>query len=47
MAKAYWSMNQPEDAKAALQEGLRRFPSGWQADQLRKTLARYEASEPR
>ena len=47
MAGAYWLMNQPEDAKAALQEGLRRFPSGWQADQLRKTLARYEAAAVR
>jgi tetratricopeptide (TPR) repeat protein len=47
MASAYWLMNQPEDAKAALQEGLRRFPSGWQAEQLRKTLARYEAAAVR
>ena len=26
----------------AIQEGLRRFPNGWQADQLRRTLDRYE-----
>ncbi len=44
MSRAYWEMNDPAAAKAAIQEGLRRFPSGWQADQLRRTLERYEAA---
>jgi hypothetical protein len=37
-----------DGAKAAIQEGLRRFPNGWQADQLRQTLERYEkaSAEP-
>jgi hypothetical protein len=44
MSRAYWEMNDPAGAKAAIQEGLRRFPDGWQADQLRRTLERYEAA---
>jgi hypothetical protein len=42
LSRAHWEMNNVNDAKAAIQEGLRRFPSGWQADQLRRTLDRYE-----
>ena len=42
MSRAYWSMKDADRAKAAIQEGLRRFPNGWQADQLRRTLERYE-----
>jgi hypothetical protein len=41
-------MKDVDSAKAAIQEGLRRFPNGWQADQLRRTLEGYEkaASTP-
>jgi hypothetical protein len=48
MGRAYWDMTDVDHAKAAIQEGLRRFPNGWQADQLRRTLDRYEkaASTP-
>ena len=42
MSRAYWEMKNVNGAKAAIQEGLRRFPSGWQAEQLRRTLDRYE-----
>jgi hypothetical protein len=38
----YWELSDVSGAKAAIQEGLRRFPEGWQADQLRRTLERYE-----
>ena len=41
-SRAYRAMNDFESAKAAVREGLRRFPEGWQADQLRKTLEQYE-----
>jgi tetratricopeptide (TPR) repeat protein len=41
-SRAYWMMKDFESAKAAIQEGLRRFPEGWQADRLRKTLEQYE-----
>jgi len=48
MSRAYWEMKDTDGAKAAIQEGLRRFPNGWQADQLRRTLDRYEkpSAEP-
>ncbi len=48
MASAYWNLKDLDGAKAAIQEGLRRFPSGWQADQLRRALDRYEklATQP-
>ena len=42
MASAYWSLKDIDGAKAAIEEGLRRFPSGWQADQLRRARDRYE-----
>ena len=42
MSRAYWELSDVAGAKAAIQEGLRRFPDGWQADQLRRTLERYE-----
>ncbi len=42
MSRAYWNMKDVNRAKAAIQEGLRRFPKGWQADQLHRTLERYE-----
>jgi hypothetical protein len=42
MSRAYWELGDVAGAKAAIQEGLRRFPEGWQADQLRGTLERYE-----
>ena len=42
LSHAYWEMKDVAAAKAAIEEGLRRFPDGWQADQLRKTLERYE-----
>ncbi len=42
MSRAYWNMKDVNRAKAAIHEGLRRFPKGWQADQLRRTLDRYE-----
>jgi hypothetical protein len=42
MSRAYWELGDPAGAKAAIQAGLRRFPEGWQADQLRRTLERYE-----
>jgi hypothetical protein len=42
MSRAYWELSDVSGAKAAIQEGLRRFPEGWQADQLRRTLERYE-----
>jgi hypothetical protein len=41
-SRAYWALGDFESAKAAIREGLRRFPEGWQADQLRETLERYE-----
>lgn len=52
MAEAYWKLKDVDGAKAAIQEGLRRYPSGWQADQLHRDLDRYEqgsatAVEPR
>ena len=31
MATAYWSLDDLDRAKAAIHEGLRRFPSRWQA----------------
>jgi tetratricopeptide (TPR) repeat protein len=48
MSRAYWEMKDVDGAKAAIQEGLRRFPNGWQADQLRRTLDGYEkpSAEP-
>ncbi len=42
LSRAYWELEDVAAAKAAIEEGLRRFPEGWQADQLRKTLDRYE-----
>jgi len=42
MSRAYWELSDVAGAKAAIQEGLRRFPDGWQADQLRRTLQSYE-----
>jgi hypothetical protein len=42
MSRAYWDLSDVAGAKAAIQEGLRRFPEGWQADQLRRTLDNYE-----
>ena len=42
MSRAYWELSDVAGAKAAIHEGLRRFPEGWQADQLRRTLERYE-----
>jgi hypothetical protein len=42
MSRAYWDLTDVDGAKAAIEEGLRRFPIGWQADQLRRTLDRYE-----
>jgi hypothetical protein len=42
MSRAYWELSDAAGARAAIQEGLRRFPEGWQADQLRRTLERYE-----
>ncbi len=42
MSRAYWEMNDVAGARGAIEEGLRRFPVGWQADQLRRTLERYE-----
>lgn len=42
LSRAYWELEDFAAAKAAIEEGLRRFPEGWQADQLRKTLERYE-----
>jgi hypothetical protein len=42
LSRAYWEMEDADAAKAAIKEGLRRFPDGWQADQLRRTLERYE-----
>jgi hypothetical protein len=42
MSRAYWQLNDVSGAKAAIQEGLRRFPEGWQADQLRRTREGYE-----
>jgi hypothetical protein len=42
MSVAYREMNEVDSTKAAIQEGLRRFPNGWQADQLRRMLDRYE-----
>ena len=42
MSRAYWAMKDADRAKDAIREGLRRFPNGWQADQLRRTLERYE-----
>jgi hypothetical protein len=42
MSRAYWEMKDVDGARAAIQEGLRRFPNGWQADQLRRTLEQYE-----
>ncbi len=42
MASAYWRLKDIDGAKAAIEEGLRRFPSGWQADQLRRARDRYE-----
>ena len=45
LSRAYWEMKDADGAKAAIQEGLRRFPNGWQADQLRKTLVRYEKGD--
>ncbi len=52
MSRAYWKMKDVNGATGAIQEGLRRFPNGWQADQLRRTLDRYEkasstTTEPR
>ena len=46
LSKAYWDLKDVDAAKAAIQEGLRRFPVGWQADQLRRTLDRYETTSP-
>jgi len=42
LSRAYWELSDAAAAKAAIQEGLRRFPAGWQADQLRRTFERYE-----
>jgi len=42
LSRAYWQMKDVDGAKGAILEGLRRFPDGWQADQLRRTLDRYE-----
>jgi hypothetical protein len=42
MSLAYWELSDVAGARAAIQEGLRRFPEGWQADQLRRTLERYD-----
>jgi hypothetical protein len=42
LSRAYWEMKDVAAAKAAIHEGLRRSPDGWQADQLRKTLEGYE-----
>jgi len=42
LSRAYWKMGDAEAAKAAIREGLRRFPKGWQADELRETLSQYE-----
>jgi hypothetical protein len=47
MSHAYWDLSDVAGARAAIQEGLRRFPEGWQADQLRRTLERYEQSGDR
>lgn len=47
MSRAYWELSDVAGAKAAIQEGLRRFPAGWQADQLRRTLERYEQESTR
>ena len=44
-SRAYWEMNDADGAKAAIQEGLTRFPNGWQADQLRQALDRYEKDD--
>lgn len=44
LSHAYWEIKDVAAAKAAVEEGLRRFPEGWQADQLRKTLERYEGA---
>jgi hypothetical protein len=45
MSRAYWEMKDADGAKAAIQEGLTRFPNGWQADQLRQALDRYEKDD--
>ena len=42
LSRAHWAKDQKEKAMEDIQEGLRRFPSGWQADQLRKTLENYQ-----
>jgi len=41
-ARARWELGDRTAARADLEEGLRRFPNGWQADELRATLARYQ-----
>lgn len=46
MARNQWQMCDKPGALASLKEGLRRFPSGWQADEIRRTLTEFEASEP-
>jgi len=42
MSRACWNKKDAAAARKAIEEGLRRFPRGWQADQLRRTLATYD-----
>jgi len=41
LARAFWAKGQKAEAIQAVEEGLRRFPAGWQADRLRKVLEEY------
>lgn len=44
LSRAHWARGDHDQAVRDIEEGLKSFPEGWQADQLRKTLATYRGT---